>query len=50
MFLVMLVVIVILLLAVIPTWPHSQSFGYAPASFLGLLLIVVLALFLLGRF
>jgi len=46
---VLLVVLVLLLLGVIPTWPHSRAWGYGPSGLLGVILIVVLILFLLGR-
>jgi hypothetical protein len=36
-------------LGVIPVWPHSRSWGYAPSSALGVILIILLVLFLLGR-
>ena len=47
--LIVLVIIIILLVGVLPTWPHSQSWGYAPTGILGTILIIVLILFLLGR-
>ena len=37
------------LLGALPTWPHSQSWGYGPSGILGTILIIVLILFLLGR-
>lgn len=46
---VLLVVLVLLLLGVIPTWPHSRAWGYGPSGILGVILIIVLILFLLGR-
>jgi hypothetical protein len=46
---VLLIVLVLLVLGAIPTWPHSRSWGYAPSGILGTILIVVLILFLLGR-
>jgi len=46
---VLLIVLVLLILGAIPTWPHSRSWGYAPSGILGTILIVVLILFLLGR-
>ncbi len=46
---VLLVVLVLVLLGVIPSWPHSRSWGYGPSGILGAILIVVLVLFLLGR-
>jgi hypothetical protein len=47
--LILLVVLVILLLGSVPTWPHSRSWGYRPSGVLGVLLLIVLILFLTGR-
>ncbi len=41
--------ILILLLGVVPAWPHSRGWGYAPSGGVGLVLVVVLVLMLLGR-
>jgi hypothetical protein len=46
---ILLVIIVLMLLGVIPTWPHSRSWGYGPSGVLGLILVIVLVLILLGR-
>lgn len=46
---VLLVVLVLLLLGALPTWPHSKSWGYAPSGVLGTVLLIVLVLVLLGR-
>ena len=46
---IVLVILVLMLLGVIPTWPHSRSWGYAPSGALGLAVIVVLILLLTGR-
>ena len=46
---VLLIVAILLLIGVIPNWPHSKGWGYAPSGVVGLVLIVVLALFLAGR-
>lgn len=46
---VLLIVLVLLLIGAIPTWPHSRSWGYGPSGILGVILVVVLILFLLGR-
>jgi hypothetical protein len=46
---ILLVVLVLLLLGAIPSWPHSRSWGYGPSGGLGLVLIIVLVLVLLGR-
>lgn len=45
----LLVILVILLFAVLPTWPYSTEWGYYPSGGLGLLLIVVLVIALMGR-
>ncbi|MTW22779.1 DUF3309 family protein [Allochromatium palmeri] len=44
---ILLVVLVLILVGVIPTWPHSRSWGYAPSGVIGTILIIVLVLFLL---
>ena len=46
---VLLVVLVLLLLGALPTWPHSRNWGYYPSGGLGLILIIVVVLLLLGR-
>lgn len=46
---VLLIVLVLLLIGAIPTWPHSRSWGYGPSGILGAILVVVLILFLMGR-
>jgi hypothetical protein len=46
---VLLIIVVLLLVGAIPTWPHSRSWGYGPSGVLGLVLVVVLVLFLMGR-
>ena len=46
---ILLVVIVLMLVGVIPAWPHSSSWGYGPSGALGLVLVVVVVLLLMGR-
>ncbi|MBA3239416.1 MAG: DUF3309 domain-containing protein [Parachlamydiaceae bacterium] len=46
---VLLIVLILLLLGALPTWPHSSSWGYAPSGGLGLILLIVVILLLLGR-
>ncbi len=46
---ILLIVLVLLLIGALPSWPHSQSWGYYPSGGLGLVLIVVLILVLMGR-
>lgn len=45
----LLVVLVLLLVGAIPSWPHSRGWGYGPSGILGVVLIVVLVLALAGR-
>ncbi|MDO8903447.1 DUF3309 family protein [Hydrogenophaga sp.] len=46
---ILLIVLVLLLLGVVPSWPHSKSWGYGPSGILGLVLVVVVVLLLMGR-
>lgn len=46
---ILLVVLILMLIGVIPTWPHSRSWGYGPSGGLGLLVIIILVLLLTGR-
>ncbi|HWZ75977.1 MAG TPA: DUF3309 family protein [Candidatus Sulfotelmatobacter sp.] len=49
MFTILLVVLILLLLGALPTWPYSRSWGYYPSGGLGLIVIVVIVLLLAGR-
>ena len=46
---ILLIVLILMLIGVIPTWPHSKSWGYAPSGTLGTVLLIVVVLVLLGR-
>jgi len=46
---ILLIVLILLLLGVVPTWPHSRSWGYGPSGILGVVLVVVIVLLLMGR-
>ena len=45
----LIVVLVVLLIGLLPTWPYSSGFGYYPSGGLGLVLLVLLILLLLGK-
>ena len=45
---ILIIILILALLGVIPTWNHSRSWGYGPSGIVGLLLIVFLVLFLTG--
>lgn len=47
--LILLIVLILLLVGALPSWPHSQGWGYYPSGGLGLVLIIVLVLLLAGR-
>ena len=47
--LVVIIILILLLIGALPTWPHSRSWGYFPSGGAGLILIIVLILLLLGR-
>lgn len=46
---ILLIVLVLMLVGAVPSWPHSKSWGYGPSGALGLLVVVVLVLLLVGR-
>jgi hypothetical protein len=49
MYTILVVLLVLLLLGALPTWPYSRSWGYYPSGGLGLVVVVVLVLLLAGR-
>jgi hypothetical protein len=46
---ILLIVLILMLVGVIPAWPHSRSWGYAPSGVLGLIVVILLVLVLMGR-
>ena len=46
---ILLVILILLLVGAIPTWPHSGGWGYYPSGGLGLILVIVIILLLAGR-
>jgi hypothetical protein len=46
---ILVVILVLMLLGALPTWPHSRQWGYYPSGGLGLVLLILLILLLLGR-
>jgi Protein of unknown function (DUF3309) len=45
---ILLVILILMLLGVIPTWPHSRNWGYGPSGGLGLIVVILIILLLLG--
>lgn len=46
---ILLIILVLFLIGVLPTWPHSRNWGYFPSGGLGLVLVIVLVLLFIGR-
>ncbi|MGA8056211.1 MAG: DUF3309 domain-containing protein [Burkholderiales bacterium] len=46
---ILLVILILILLGVLPTWPHARNWGYAPSGIVGVLVIILIVLFLMGR-
>ena len=45
---ILLVILILILIGVIPAWPHSRSWGYGPSGGVGLVLVILLILLVLG--
>ena len=46
---IILIVLILMLIGVFPSWPHSSNWGYGPSGGLGLVVVIVLVLLLMGR-
>jgi hypothetical protein len=46
---ILVVILILMLVGVLPTWPHSRNWGYYPSGGLGLILLILIILLLLGR-
>jgi hypothetical protein len=46
---ILLIVVILVLIGVLPVWPHASSWGYGPTGIVGLVLLIVIVLFLMGR-
>ncbi|HEY6579205.1 MAG TPA: DUF3309 family protein [Rhizomicrobium sp.] len=47
---ILIIILILLLLGALPSWPYSSGWGYYPSGGLGLILIIVVILVLIGRF
>jgi hypothetical protein len=45
----LIIILILILIGALPTWPYSRGWGYAPSGVLGLIVIIVLILLLTGR-
>ncbi len=46
---ILLIVLILMLIGAIPSWPHSRNWGYGPSGGLGLVVVIILVLVLMGR-
>jgi hypothetical protein len=46
---ILLVLVVLMLIGAVPSWPHSRSWGYGPSGGIGLVLLILIVLLLMGR-
>ena len=46
---ILLIVLILLLVGAVPSWPYSRSWGYGPSGLLGVVLVVLIILLLMGR-
>ena len=46
---ILLIVVILILVGALPVWPHASSWGYGPSGIAGLILLVLIVLFVMGR-
>jgi hypothetical protein len=46
---ILLIILILLIVGALPTWPHSQSWGYLPSGGLGIVVVILVILLLMGR-
>ncbi len=46
---ILIIVLILMLIGVVPAWPHSREWGYAPSGLIGTVVVILVILFLLGR-
>lgn len=46
---ILLIVVILILIGVLPAWPHARGWGYGPSGILGVILVILIILFLMGR-
>ncbi|MCM2369673.1 DUF3309 family protein [Aporhodopirellula aestuarii] len=49
MYTILLIILILLLLGVVPAWPHSRSWGYGPSGLLTVIVVILVVLLLMGR-
>ena len=46
---ILIIILILILIGVVPTWGHSRGWGYGPSGIIGLILVVIIILALMGR-
>jgi len=46
---ILIIILILILFGVIPSWPHSRGWGYGPSGIVGLILVILLILLVLGK-
>jgi hypothetical protein len=46
---ILIIILILILIGAVPSWPYSRSWGYGPSGIVGVILVVVLILLLMGR-
>jgi hypothetical protein len=46
---ILLIILILILIGVVPSWPYSSGWGYGPSGLIGVILVIVIILLLLGR-
>ncbi len=46
---ILLIIVILILIGVLPTWPHARSWGYGPSGIVGVIVIILIVLLLMGR-
>jgi uncharacterized protein DUF3309 len=46
---ILLIVLILILVGALPSWPHSRSWGYGPSGIVGVLLVILVVLLVMGR-
>ena len=46
---ILLIVLILILIGVIPAWPHARSWGYGPSGIVGVVVVILIVLLLMGR-
>ncbi|HET6913613.1 MAG TPA: DUF3309 family protein [Rhodanobacteraceae bacterium] len=47
---ILLIILILLLLGSLPSWAYSRSWGYGPSGLLGIIIVIIIVLWVLGRF